>query len=524
MAGLRLAITLSFILSMLNIGYSGSTYVYNEVLIKFEPGTTQGYIDSLRADYNAVEDFSISPSPVTGIHLWQVIRFPAKGKTGNNLNNINDIVGDGRGRTKIKSIGLNYESLVFSFDQDNSELGGLDPTILCPNYFSISCDNSDNIVKLAVLDTGIGHDHEPNDGPSFYYPGLFDPFYGNYVGYDFVNRDYYPQDDHGHGTHMAGIIAEVATIPNAFSIQMESFKTHDEDGIGKLFDIILAIDQSILNNINIINMSFSYQAPPPYLKVEPLELAINVARDYGILVIAAAGNDSHDNDTEGEPSYPSSFICDNIISVASVDCHKELSWFSNFGETRVDISMLGEDIVAPDHRGILVAKSGTSQATAITSGVAAVLATNLISLFWDPIKCSIMDGAEYKSNLQSLMLTEGVVHANNAYSELTGLCGAGYRSAPSESELDKFEDNEIEVFPDPFGESCNITYTTTTDEMVSFNIYNQVGQVVFNQQELSEKGNHIFNWSPQNSIPPGIYFVQIIQNGKEVTKKIVKQY
>jgi len=524
MAGLRLGVILSLILSMLTIGYSGSPYAYDELLISFKPGTTQGFIDSLRADYNAVEDSSISPSPVTGIHLWKIIRFPATGINGNNLNDINEVIGDGRPRTRINTIGLNYESLVFSYDYDFNELGVIDPTILCSNEFSISCGTADQEVRVSILDTGIGLEGESNNMPIFNSPGLFNPFYGNYIGYDFVNQDPYPQDDHGHGTHIAGIIAEVATLSSAYSVEMESFKTHDEDGIGELFDIILAIDQSILNDINVINMSFSYQAPPPFEKVEPLEFAINIAGDHGILVLAAAGNDGQDNDNEIEPNYPASFICENIISVASVDCYKEKSWFSNFGRTQVDISALGEYLVAPDQYGNLVAKSGTSQATALITGIAAVLATNLNSFHYGPIKCSIMDGAEYNNALNSLMVTEGIVHATDAYSELMANCGAGYRSAPSEGETEAYVRNEISIFPDPFRELCHFEFNTSKTETVFISIYHQTGQLIYNSQNTLDKGTHILNWSPKNSIPAGIYFVQILSNGKKVTRKIVKQY
>ena len=517
--GHRLGITLSIFLLLLTSGYSSSPYP-NELLIRFEPGTTQAYIDALRLEYNAVEDFSISPSPVTNIHLWY-ITLPTGGV--DNFTEINEIVGNARGKAEVNSAGLNYTSTTLPFGQDSDAAYGVDPTILCPNQFSITCGVSNAAVRMSILDTGIGYDEDENNGHVFRSPGLFDPFYGSYLGYDFVNRDPHPQDDHGHGTHTAGIIAEIAALSKALTIRLESFKTHDSKGAGTVFNIILAVDQSIINKVDIINMSFSYQAPPPSGKVEPLEYAINEAGIQGILVVAAAGNDYDDNDSRVTPSYPASFDCENIISVASVDCHKDQSVFSNIGATRVDIATLGEDIVAPDHHGILMAKSGTSQATAITSGVAGILATNLNWINWSPLKCSILDGAEFSPSLSGLIMTEGIVHAADSYNSLMGDCGVGYRSMGQNEEGVTADLNDVTIYPNPFSDSFNFKYFTNTPEKIVVNIYNSMGQLIYKDQRARKKGIHNFNWSPEYTIPAGIYFVQILSNGKEVTKKVVKQ-
>lgn len=68
------------------------------------------------------------------------------------------------------------------------------------------------------------------------------------------------------------------------------------------------------------------------------------ARSKGHLVVAAAGNDSLNIDSN--PSYPASFIHDNIVVVASTSAQDQLSWFSNFGKAGVDIGAPGEAIIS----------------------------------------------------------------------------------------------------------------------------------------------------------------------------------
>ncbi len=522
LAGIRLAITLFISLLVATIGHSQSAYVPDELIIRFKPGTSVGYIDSLRQAYNATEDTSISPSPVSGFHLWKVTQFPAGGN--NNLNDINEVNADARGRAKVQNSGLNYNSEIAPFGNDGDPLGfTIDPLMFCQFNFSITCDVGSTVTKVAILDTGIGYEVDEENGHTFNVPTLFDPFYGNYIGYDFVNHDTEPQDDHGHGTHMTGIIAQIGLLAGANTIELESFKTHDDNGQGKIFNVILAVDQSILNRVNIINMSFSYQAPPPVNVVEPLEFVINLAGDNGILVVASAGNESQDNDVVGAPSYPASFTCANIISVASASCNKDLSPYSNFGGQSVDIAALGEDIVSPVNDGIFLTKSGTSPATAITSGVAGLLGTNLSAIHWDPIKCAIMNGAEFNPSFQGMMVTEGIVDAQESYYELIENCGLENRNESIEIDNDDLGFTEAFVYPNPFSNYCIIEYGMKTAGKVNIQVYNGMGQVVFESQEYSEEGRYAFKWQPINNVPKGVYFIQIQTNNGLVTRKVVKQ-
>jgi subtilisin family serine protease len=138
-------------------------------------------------------------------------------------------------------------------------------------------------------------------------------------GWDFFGNDKDPMDlhVHGHGTHVAGIAA--AEGDNAIGItgvcwtaRIMPLRFLDADGYGTVADEISAIDYAIANGAHIISASFGSVT---YSQSE--YNAISRANSEGILFIAAAGNDSLNNDTS--PFYPASYNLPNIISVAATD-------------------------------------------------------------------------------------------------------------------------------------------------------------------------------------------------------------
>jgi subtilisin family serine protease len=134
--------------------------------------------------------------------------------------------------------------------------------------------NSDNRgagVNIAIIDSGIDYSH----------PDLNDNYAG---GYDFVNGDTDPMDDDGHGTHVAGIVAAldnnigvVGVAPNA---SLHALKVLNEEGVGYMSDVVLAIQWATVNEIQVINMSLGGN------KNIFLEWACNLAYyDDGLLLL-----------------------------------------------------------------------------------------------------------------------------------------------------------------------------------------------------------------------------------------------
>jgi len=219
-------------------------------------------------------------------------------------------------------------------------------------------------VRIGIIDTGIDYNHE----------ALGNGFgKGHHVagGYDFVNNDSDPQDDHGHGTHVAGIIAGYSETlkgiaPNA---ELYAYKVLNSQGKGYASDILAAIEQAIRDSVDIINLSLGSPFGNPN---DILSTAVDRAVEAGILVVAAAGND-------GEfESIHSPGVARNALTVGATD-GKFIASFSSKGPVANDYS-IKPDVVAPGV-GILSAKagggyismSGTSMAAPIVTSIAAVL-------------------------------------------------------------------------------------------------------------------------------------------------------
>lgn len=499
----------------------------NQMLIKFQPSVSNATIQNYKNSLGAIES---GETPISDIHLWTIPNFWLA-FVNHGWININEVVNGSAGKAEVNSAGFNYESILPDITLGHYNATSLDPTEICPE-FSLFPRVKDNLVKVAILDTGIGYTGS-NDDPVFCNNALFSPYHGAYLGYDFVNNDNEPRDDNGHGSHIAGIIAQMATFNPDLALELMSFKTHNNLGMATTSNVIRAIEEAALRGADIINMSFSYPAMPLLnTKPDPLQVAIEEVGDLGILVVAAAGNINSANNANTS-FYPAAFPCDNIISVASVNCARELSDFSAWGIPQVDIAILGERIQGPHHiTGNMVLKSGTSQSSAIVSGIAAQLASNLDVIHYAPLKCSILEGAEYTSNLDGLILTEGVANAEEAYGILqmectstTGPGGTDAHFSSLEGTTTIMETTEVlSVFPNPFRHGLNLIYQAKEAGEVTFTISNAQGSTLYAENRtLTEPGNIAFFWSPEQSLAPGLYVTRIHLAGQTLTKKVVKE-
>ncbi|MEE8599353.1 MAG: S8 family serine peptidase, partial [Dehalococcoidales bacterium] len=245
-----------------------------------------------------------------------------------------------------------------------SDLWGLnnagDTDIDAPEAWDITQGNSN--VVVAVLDSGVDYNHPDlfnnmwtNSG-EIAGNGLDDDGNGkidDVRGWDFVDDDNDPIDSDDHGTHVAGTIAAVGNNGTgitgvSWSAQIMPLRFLDAFGSGSVAGAIEAIDYAIDNDANIINASYG-----SYTFSTAERDAIVRARDAGILFVAAAGNDSWNNDSLTK-HYPSSYDLDNIIAVAATDQNDNLASFSNFGATSVDVAAPGTNIFSsrPDRQTV----------------------------------------------------------------------------------------------------------------------------------------------------------------------------
>ena len=190
--------------------------------------------------------------------------------------------------------------------------------------------------------------------------------------------------------------------------------TLDDAGVGTYADVIESIGWAIDNGARIINYSgggdeFS----------EEEYLAIKKAEAKGVLFIAAAGNEHEDTDKVENYYYPAAYRVSNLISVAATDIHNNLLASSNWGKTRVDVAAPGENIYSTTPKHKFGYMSGTSQATAFVTGLAALLLSKDPSLTPQQIREIIMASVDPVPALKDRIVTGGRVNAFAALSKLT---------------------------------------------------------------------------------------------------------
>jgi thermitase len=209
-------------------------------------------------------------------------------------------------------------------------------------------------VKVAIVDSGVDLNH-----PDLV--GRIDTVYD----YDFVNRDATAQDDDGHGTHVAGIIA--ATLNNDIGIAgvankctILPVKVMNSVGTGTSSNVADGIRWAADCGAQVINLSLG--APT---SSSAIDAAVQYAVSKDCVVVAASGNDGVNS-----VYYPAAGA--NVIGVGSTDSLDSRSGFSNYGP-KVDISAPGSFIFSTLPGGGYGYMSGTSMATPEVAGVVALI-------------------------------------------------------------------------------------------------------------------------------------------------------
>lgn len=249
-------------------------------------------------------------------------------------------------------------------------------------------------IKVAILDTGIDYTH-PDLG------GCVGASCKVRLGRSFVEGK--PSDDfmdrHGHGTHVAGIVAANGTLKGvAPDALLYAFKVLDDTGSGQDSGIIAAMEKAVDPDVDpttddgadVINMSLGgYGAAN-----SPLSEAANAAMNAGVMVVVAAGNSGSSYNTIGSPGN-----AEKVLTVGAIDKQGTIAFFSSRGPVvganyvKPEVLAPGVDINSLKPGNSYTKLSGTSMATPHVAGAAALMLQLRPSLKPEDIKSLLMTSA-----------------------------------------------------------------------------------------------------------------------------------
>lgn len=353
---------------------SESSYVRNQLIIKLRNGRTIGDVDA----FNRMNGVAFSEKVIQGrasradLDRLYLLEFPS-------IVDVPKLVATYANNPQVEFAEPNfrYSLDLFPNDREFSKLWGLDNTgqlggtfgndIDAPEAWDTVSDSS--AIVIGVIDTGVNYDHPDLSANMWRNPGEIpgnnadddgNGYVDDYYGYDFARclrfnppgtvctvtrpRDGDPMDDMGHGTHVAGTIGAVGNntlgvTGVSWKARIMAIKAFTPAG-GLTSDLVAAVDYATLMSVKLTSNSWGGGDFS-----QALFDAIQAARDADALFVAAAGNGGSDgvgDNNDASPHYPSSYNLENIIAVAATDVNDNLTAFSNYGASSVDLAAPGE--------------------------------------------------------------------------------------------------------------------------------------------------------------------------------------
>ena len=409
----------------------GRTFGRAEVLVKFKPGVSLETIDELTSRFHDRVEDRIENAPG-----WDSI---------DDLDNAdaNDVVAQYLALPEVEYAEPNFEIRLDAVDApplvpvrpadprfedqwalaNSGQRGGKEGADISAMRAWATTTGSDKVV-VAVLDSGVDYTHEDLAPNIWVRPASLAPYHDNELGtiedvngFNAIDNESDPMDDNGHGTHCAGIIGaegsnDIGISGVNWKVKIMPLKFMNAGGYGTTKDAIEAINYVIDRkkagvNVRIISASWGSTQ-----RSRALEDVIRKAYDNDILFVAAAGNASTNNDRS--PHYPSSYNVPNVISVAALDRHDQLASFSNYGLKSVAIAAPGVDILSTWLGNEYEEKSGTSMATPVVSGVAALIVAEHPRISVDELREKVLASVDPLPALKAKIATGGRVNAAKA--------------------------------------------------------------------------------------------------------------
>lgn len=303
------------------------------------------------------------------------------------------------------------------------------PRINAPAAWNIPSSHAKPTI-VAIIDTGVRYTHQDLAGNMWVNP---DPAAPDHYGTNAVaqleqgENPNDPMDDCGHGTHCAGIIGGIGIGIQGVApqVQIMACKYMDKNGVGMLSDEVTCLHYAVEHGATVLNCSYGvsdeysidgFSFKSPYALFSRSEYnAMKYARDKGVMVAVAAGNDANNNDVH--PSYPASYsmetkyptinkewrpvlesasALDNIVSVAATDETDQICSFSNYGVQSVSIGAPGKNILSTWSYSdtAYTFLSGTSMAAPHVAGALALMRAKFPNASYQSLMAHLLETAD----------------------------------------------------------------------------------------------------------------------------------
>ena len=272
-------------------------------------------------------------------------------------------------------------------------------------------------VIIGVIDTGMDYNHPDLIDNRWVNPGTLP---GSTYGYSALNPELDPMDSDSHGTHVAGTIGAsgnngtgvVGVNWNVTLLPCQFLGPSGGSTAGAIECINYFTDLKLNHGVDIKATNNSWGGGG---FSETLRAAIQSGGDAGILFIAASGNDGGNADSA--PMYPAAYDLDVIVSVASTDRNDNMSGFSNYGATSVDLAAPGSAILSTVPGASYATYSGTSMASPHVAGAAALLWSVNPDITALEMKAILMDSGDALPALEGKTVSGKRINLVNAMVE-----------------------------------------------------------------------------------------------------------
>lgn len=394
---LRVILLFCFMAGSAAVSFDLKPYVPRHLLVK----VTSGYADLVRETAEVIgarhiQSFSLVP----GLRLYELLEDTE----------ITTALDEFRNTDGVEYVEPDYVvnalvpndprfSELWALENTGQTGGALDADINANTMWQL--ENGNPNVVVAVIDSGIEPTH-PDLAANMWRNTLeiagnnIDDDNNGYVddiyGINAITNDGNPRDDHAHGTHCAGTIGadgnnNRGVVGVAQDVKIIACKFLNAKGSGSISDAIqclqylAALKTRAVSPVNLVATNNSWGGGG---FSNALRDAIRAHQTIDVLFVAAAGNESQNNDTTA--SYPANYNIANVISVAATDNTDKLASFSNYGVRSVHVAAPGVKILSTVLNGGYSFFSGTSMATPHVTGLIAIIKSRYPSYDYKKIK------------------------------------------------------------------------------------------------------------------------------------------